>query len=124
MDSVTASTRDYAHRQLAFISTFRAQGLSEDEVAEKTGYRGAGHMRQELEQWNLPVWFVEGDSPPAAKTKKKSERERKTRSLGPAEELPPADDAAPLFRERLDKERLRHKRDVILGCIRQPGFEV
>jgi transposase len=22
------------------------------------------------------------------------------------------------------KERLRHKRDVILGCIRQPGFEV
>jgi hypothetical protein len=22
------------------------------------------------------------------------------------------------------KERLRRKRDVILGCIRQPGFEV
>ena len=22
------------------------------------------------------------------------------------------------------KERLRHKREVILGCIRQPGFEV
>src|SRR5215213_3973764 len=25
---------------------------------------------------------------------------------------------------RKPKERLRHKRDVILGCIRQPGFEV
>ena len=25
---------------------------------------------------------------------------------------------------RKSKERLRHKRDVILGCIRQPGFEV
>jgi transposase len=25
---------------------------------------------------------------------------------------------------RKAKERLRHKRDVILGCIRQPGFEV
>jgi transposase len=25
---------------------------------------------------------------------------------------------------RRAKERLRHKRDVILGCIRQPGFEV
>ena len=25
---------------------------------------------------------------------------------------------------RKAKERLRHKRDVIVGCIRQPGFEV
>jgi len=25
---------------------------------------------------------------------------------------------------RKAKERLRHKRDVILGCFRQPGFEV
>jgi len=25
---------------------------------------------------------------------------------------------------RRAKERLRHKRDVILGCIRQPGFEI
>jgi transposase len=25
---------------------------------------------------------------------------------------------------RKAKERLRHKRDVILGCIRQPGFEI
>jgi hypothetical protein len=25
---------------------------------------------------------------------------------------------------RKAKERLRHKRNVILGCIRQPGFEV
>jgi hypothetical protein len=25
---------------------------------------------------------------------------------------------------RKAKEGLRHKRDVILGCIRQPGFEV
>ena len=25
---------------------------------------------------------------------------------------------------RRAKERLRHKRDIILGCIRQPGFEV
>jgi hypothetical protein len=25
---------------------------------------------------------------------------------------------------RKAKERFRHKRDVILGCIRQPGFEV
>jgi transposase len=25
---------------------------------------------------------------------------------------------------RKAKERLRHKKDVILGCIRQPGFEI
>jgi transposase len=25
---------------------------------------------------------------------------------------------------RKAKERLRHKRDVILGCIRRPGFEL
>jgi transposase len=28
------------------------------------------------------------------------------------------------FELRKAKERLRHKRDVILGCLRQPGFEV
>jgi hypothetical protein len=25
---------------------------------------------------------------------------------------------------RKAKERLRHEREVVLGCIRQPGFEV
>ena len=25
---------------------------------------------------------------------------------------------------RKAKKRLRHKREIILGCIRQPGFEV
>jgi len=120
MESVPGSNRDYVHRQLAFISAFRAQRLSDEEVAEKLGYRGAGHMRQELERWNLPVWLVEGDSPPAAKTKKKKGRERKTRSLGPIKELPPADEAASLFRERLEAllratEWLKHRKEKLQG---------
>jgi hypothetical protein len=102
MESGTVPSNNDLYRQLALISQCRAQGLDEDEVAEQAKYRAAGHMRQELKQLGLPTWFVEGDSPPASKTSEKSERERKTRNLGPTKEHPPAGNAALLFGERIE----------------------
>ena len=78
------------------------KGYSEDEVAEKTGYRGVGHMRQELERWNFPPWFIEGDSPPEPKPQEPTPAEQKARGSGPVAELPPASNAIPLFREILE----------------------
>jgi hypothetical protein len=120
MESVPVPSKNDLYRQLALISLFRAQGFDEDQVAENAKYRGAGHMRQVLEQWSLPTWFVEGDSPPAPKAKKNSGRERKTRSLGPTKELPSADNAAPLFRERLEAliretEWLKYRKEKLQG---------
>jgi hypothetical protein len=120
MESVTVPSKNELYRQLALISDFRSQGFDEDKVAAKAKYRGVGHMRQVLEQWSLPTWFVEGDSPPAPKTKKNSERDRKTRRLGPTKELPPADNAASLFRERLEAltratEWLKYRKEKLQG---------
>jgi hypothetical protein len=120
MGSLAGSNRDYALRRVGLISAFRASGLDEDRVAEKAGYRGVGHMRQELERWDFPTWFVEGDRPPAPMARTKGEGERKARSLGPTKELPPADDAGPLIRERLEAlvretEWLKYRKEKLQG---------
>lgn len=53
-------------------------GYSEEEIAEKAGCRGAGHMRQELREWGFPSWFIEGDAPPkpSEPTKPKQHKRR------------------------------------------------
>ncbi len=122
MDSLAASGRDYALRQVALISAARGKGYSEDEVAETTGYRGAGHMRQELERWEMPTWFVEGDAPPEPKAGKSAQPKRRARGAGPVKGLPPASNAAPLFRERLEalaqgNEDLRHRKEEWQGGL-------
>jgi hypothetical protein len=104
----------------------RGKRHEEDEVAEKVGYRGVGHMRQELELWGLPTWFVEGDSPPKPEPQEPKPQEepessnRQTRKSGPVEELPPARDAMHLFREALyvlmqGNENLRYRKESRQG---------
>lgn len=125
MGSVTVPSKDDLYRQLALISLFRAQGLGEDEVAEQAKYRGAGHMRQELEKWGLPTWFVEGDSPPEPKSHPSNDmqddtNDSKTRTSGPVEELPPTRNAIPLFQKVLDglareNEKLKYRRESRQG---------
>src|SRR5215212_1453391 len=100
MESLSRSDRDSAHRKVGIISASRVSGLDENEVAEKAKYRGVGDMRQELESWGFPSWFVEGDTPP--KPRKAVQSKRRTRGSGPATELPPASNATPLFKEKLE----------------------
>jgi hypothetical protein len=126
MESQPGSSRDYALRQIALISIARGKSYEEDEVAEKVGYWGVGHMRQELELWGLPTWFVEGDSPPKPEPQEPKPQEepessnRQTRKSGPIEELPPARDAMHLFREALyvlmlGNEDLRYRKESRQG---------
>ncbi len=132
MESLSGSSRDYAHRRVAFISAARKEGYAEDEVAEKAGYRGAGHMRQELELWGFPAWFVEGDTPPKPKVEQRDLEPRqeagaqnegnepKARTSGRVEKLPPVRNAIPLFRDALEgllraNEELKYRKDTRQG---------
>lgn len=76
-------------------------------------------MRQELEQWGFPPWFVEGAAPPMQR-KTPTPPKRLGRASGPVKELPPASNAAPLFREKLEaltqgNEDLRHRKEKLQG---------
>lgn len=72
-------------------------------------------MRQQLEEWGLPPWFVEGEAPPkepADTNEKRPPTERKAKQgKGPEVELPRAADAENLFYEAIRK--LRHALDRI-----------
>lgn len=110
------------------ITALRGKGgYSEEEIAEKAGYRGAGHMRQELREWGFPSWFIEGDAPPKpSKPTKPKQHKRRARISGPVEELPPASNATPLFREKLealaqDNEDLRYHKEKFQGGLFHQG---
>jgi hypothetical protein len=103
MESLTGSSRDYVLRKVGFIAAARVQGYSEDEVADKAGYRGAGHMRQQLVQWGFPPWFVEGDSPPEPKSQESAPPEKQARGSGEITDLPPAANAMSIFRGAIEK---------------------
>jgi hypothetical protein len=120
MESLSGSDRDYALRQVAFVSAARKEGYTEDEVAGKAGYRGSGHMRQELELWGFPTWFIEGDAPPKPKAEQAGQPTPLARGTGPIKELPPASNAMPLFREKLEalaqaNEDLRYRKEKWQG---------
>jgi hypothetical protein len=126
MESLSGTDRDYALRRVGLISVSRVNGLGEDDVAERAGYRGAGHMRQELEEWDFPSWFIEGDAPrkpnKPLEASKPAKSKRRARGTGPVIELPPASNAMPLFREKLDalaqdNEDLRHRNEKLQGGL-------
>ncbi|HVF02998.1 MAG TPA: hypothetical protein VNA27_16870 [Rubrobacteraceae bacterium] len=78
----------------------------DDEVALKAGFRGARHMRQELEELGFPEWFVEGDTPPNPKRsadggEQKPRRRRRAKQFGENMPLPPAEGAARQFKRTL-----------------------
>lgn len=119
MESLAEAGWESALTKVAAISLLRLKGSSEDEAAEKAGFRGAGHMRQELEWWGFPAWFVEGGAPPTP-SKKPEPPKRRAKGSGPAKELPPASNATPLFREKLEalsraNEELRRRKEKLQG---------
>jgi hypothetical protein len=84
-------------------------------------------MRQELKEWGLPSWFIEGDAPPKpSKPAQPKQGKRRTRTSGPVEELPPASNATSLFREKLnalaqDNEDLRYRKEKLQGGLFHQG---
>jgi hypothetical protein len=75
--------------------------LDEQEIADKLQFGGPEHMYVELEKLGLPPWVVR---PPGQQTQdEKPEKKRRGSGKGEPIELPPAKEAAPLFKESLDK---------------------
>jgi hypothetical protein len=134
--SVPKEDRERALRAVALCCISQAQGIElEQHIIENLGFGSTEAMRIQLGNWDVPSWITQGE-PAAEKPKapKSPPRERKARSSGPVTELPPANAAAPLFREKLRaliratedlehrKEKLQGKRFIQSAVYRDPVY--
>jgi hypothetical protein len=94
---------------------------SDEEIARKLGFDSVEDMRSKLQIWQMPSWLV-GEESETNRTKKKAREKsaRRPRNLGPAKGLPPAGNATPLFKERLEAllesaELLKHMDEDLYG---------
>ncbi len=122
MGSVTNHNRKRALETLFVWCFAELKGIEpSNSTLEKLGFGSVEAMRIQLSNWEVPDWVTQEE--PAAerlKAPKPAPRERKARSSGPAKELPPARDAAPLFREKLEvliraTEELEHRKEKLQG---------
>jgi hypothetical protein len=99
----------------------RYQGRSPEEIAEHLRFNSVEEVCAQLESWKLPEWLVgEGSQTDRTNNKVRKESARRARGFGPAKELPPAGNATPLFRERLEAllesaEHLKHMDEDLHG---------
>ena len=92
-----------AFETLAGLCLLRRRDIPQETIAKKLGFPNVGALHQRLRDWDLPDWIV-GQDPAANATEKKTRTKSRSRSqtLGPSRELPPAGNATPLFKERLE----------------------
>jgi len=114
------------------IFMWREMDWPEEQIAGRLNYDSVEEMRRDLERWGIPDWLVGGDPKrvPANTEEQKKSQPPVARGSGPITELPPANRAAPLFREKLEtlaqaiedlkyrKEKLEGKRFVHSGLHR------
>jgi hypothetical protein len=124
MDRLSGEVKKEAQLTVARLCVLRGKGdLSEDQIAQQLGFvdetdaplREA--MYERLEGWELPGWIVYPDGGGEQFGKEKTTRDLKKRnaqSFGrDKDELPPAEQAEPLFRN--DLERLRRYVNQLQG---------
>jgi hypothetical protein len=110
-----------AYVTLGRLCVLRDRGYREETIAEKLGFPNVGALHQQLRDWNLPDWIVGQDS--AARSTERKDRTKsrsRLRTLGPSKGLPPAGNATPLFKERLEAlleraELLEHMDEDLRG---------
>ena len=119
IDSLPRDAREGAYQQVGMVCAYRKLGLSEDEVAKKANFGSVDDMYFRLKRWGLS-----GLLPLEEEVKKtpKTTRKREARGSGPTTELPSADNAAPLFREKLEEllratEELKHRKEKLQGGL-------
>jgi hypothetical protein len=118
--SVSESGERNPYVTTGLVCAKRLDGKSSEEIAKELRFDNVEEMQAQLEAWKLPSWLVGRE---AAQTSTDSVREKSTpraRSLGPARELPPADNATELFKERLEAllksaELLKHMDEGLRG---------
>ncbi len=104
------------------VSVLRGRGgHSEEEIAAKARFDSVEHMQWQLERWGLPEWLVREDlAVEGPRPASPSASVRRARGSGPAKQLPPASNAAPLFREKLEMllratEELKYRKEKLQG---------
>jgi hypothetical protein len=82
------------------------QGASAEQIAQRLNYGSVEALRKQFEIWELPGWLLQERSTPQPHTVRKQTPAKKRRAKsvrGEKLRLPPAKQAAPLFREALEK---------------------
>jgi hypothetical protein len=115
IDSLPKDARKDAYRQVGMVCAHRFLGLSKDEVAKKAKFRSVDDMYFRLKRWGLSGLLPLEEE---AKATPKTTRKRAARGSGPVIELPPADNATPLFRAKLEEllratEELQHRKEKL-----------
>jgi hypothetical protein len=93
----------------------------EQSVVEKLGFGSIESMRTQLNNWDVPDWITQGiQAVEKPKRLKPAITPRRARSSGPPIELPPASNAASLFREKLElleraTDDLKHRVERLQG---------
>jgi hypothetical protein len=93
---------------------------SDDEIAKELEFDSVEDMRGRLEGWQIPGWLIGGESETNSTKKTRKKSTRRAQDLGPAKGLPPAGNATPLFKERLEAllestELLEHMDEDLRG---------
>jgi hypothetical protein len=93
IDSLPNSKREEAYQQIAMVCFYRAQGLEEDEVADKASFNSVEDMYFRLRRWGLS-----GLAPSYSKPARKPQV---AAFEGEVQELPPFSNAATHIRDTI-----------------------
>jgi hypothetical protein len=107
MMGLSTKEQERAIREATLVWHLRNnERASAEQIAERLVYGSVEALRRQLKIWGLPDWVLgeESETPPAKKVLPKKDPPR-LRDVGPRKELPPAANAADLFKERLDALR-------------------
>jgi hypothetical protein len=122
MMGLSTKEQERAIREATLVWHLRNnERASAEQIAERLSYGSVEALRRQLKNWGLPDWVLgeESESRPAKKELPKTLPQR-LRDVGPRKDLPPAANAADLFKERLEAlresvELLEHINEGLYG---------
>jgi hypothetical protein len=107
MMGLSTKEQERAIREATLVWHLRNnERASVEQIAARLAYGSVEALRTQLKNWGLPDWVLgeESETRPAKKELPKSLPQR-LRDAGPRKDLPPAANAADLFKERLEALR-------------------
>jgi hypothetical protein len=122
MMGLSTKEQERAIREATLVWHLRNnERASAEQIAKRLEYGSVEALRRQLKNWGLPDWVLgeESESRPAKKELPKTLPQR-LRDVGPRKDLPPAANAADLFKERLEAlresvELLEHINEGLYG---------
>ena len=107
MMGLSTKEQERAIREATLVWHLRNnERASAEQIAERLAYGSVEALRRQLKNWGLPDWVLgEGSETRPVKKELPKSLPQRLRDVGPRKELPPAANAADLFKERLDALR-------------------